>query len=142
MRLVLHLLRKDIRQWWYESIVTLIVLFTAAFTAAESMNASITLVVSFLFPYLSPVLLVLLVGRVIQAERWPSPLEDWRTRPISRLHILSAKSLFAGLFVVLPCWLGHLIAFRSLGYSTRLWLQESPLLLFGTLVLFVLPRRP
>lgn len=139
MKLILHLLRKDIRQWWYELAVTLIVLFTAAFTAVEPMTGSIMLGVSFLFSYLSPVLLVLLVGRVIQSERWPSPVEDWRTRPISRSHILSAKALFLGLFIVFPCWLGYLIVFRSMGFGAGLWLQESPMLLFGALVLLVLP---
>lgn len=139
MRLVLHLLRKDIRQWWYEIIVTLTVLFTAAFTAVKSGTEPIVLGISFVFSCLSPVLLILLVGRVVQAERWPSPVEDWRTRPISRLHFLSAKVLFLCLFSVLPCWLGYLVVFRGMGLSTGMWLRESPVLLCGALVLLILP---
>ncbi|MGJ5818759.1 hypothetical protein [Paludibaculum fermentans] len=139
MRIILHLLRKDIRQWWYEITVTLLVLFTAAFTAAAPVTTSTILVVSLLTSYLSPVLIMLLVGRVMQAELWPSPLEDWRTRPISRTHMLGAKALFLALFLVLPSWLGYLIVFRASGYSSSVWLQESPALLFGMTTLILLP---
>ncbi|MBN9662236.1 MAG: ABC transporter permease [Acidobacteria bacterium] len=139
MKLILHLLHKDIRQWWYEIAMTLLVLFSAAFTAADLRIPSIALLISFLSTFLSPIAMVLLAGRVVQAERWPSPLEDWRTRPVSRFHLLSAKAIFLLVFLVLPTLLSYLIVFRSLGYSSAVWWNQSPLLIFGALVLCILP---
>ncbi|WP_321471640.1 hypothetical protein [uncultured Paludibaculum sp.] len=139
MKLVLHLLRKDIRQWTYEITVTILVLFTAAFTAVDSNANSRLMFVASLSSFFAPLMLVLLAGRVLQGERWPSPLEDWRTRPLPRMHMAAAKGLFLALIIVLPTCLSYWVTFRGLGYGSGVWLQEAPALLFGLIAMLILP---
>lgn len=139
MRLVLHLLKKDLRQWWYEIAVTLLVMFAGACSVAYAGASMQMQLVATISSMLAPVLLFLLAGRVMQAERWPSPFEDWRTRPISRVHLAAAKALLLVLFAVIPIWLSYLVTFRGVGYSYDAWLRESPGLLLGLVTVFILP---
>jgi hypothetical protein len=59
--------------------------------------------------------LPLLVCRIVQADSPARVTAFWLTRPLSRLQVLTAKCVFVGTFLILPCLVAHGLAFVANG---------------------------
>jgi len=123
MNLVWHNLKKDIRRFrlFITAWLTALALLTAmGILFPASWNN--WLVEALVAVGLPAVLLALMIHQ--------DPLGDarsfWLTRPISRRTLLAGKVFFAGLIVMLPVLLHHLLVLTYEGWSTRLLLLAAP----------------
>ncbi len=66
---------------------------------------------------LLPFFWLLLIAGVVLQERIPGTRQYWLTRPISRMKLLAAKVLFAGIFVNLLWFASDCVIVASLGFS-------------------------
>jgi hypothetical protein len=142
MKQILHILRKDIRHYWREGLVSIAVIAAFAWNEVHSWSHQGDLgeIFSnrFLFGLgvaLVPLSWWFLVVRVIQGESLVGDRQFWTTRPYEWKKLLVAKFIFVLLFVNLPLFLVQMFLLARAGFtpthhlSGLLWLQLVPLFL-------------
>jgi len=130
MNQILHIFRKDVRQFWRE--IALSAGLLAAFTwykPGEWLSAPDP---ADWQRFLGPLLLFgwgVLIVRDIQSEVLVGDRQFWVTRPYERTKLLAAKILFVVVFVNLPLLIADAILLRRAGFPLvpyvpgLLWLQ-------------------
>ena len=141
MKQTLHLIRKDLRQFWLETLMSVFVVFAAAFTDRylwiadpnDSMPFAWRVahdplrLLAYAFVILMPVSWWLLIERIVHAETLIGDKQFWITRPIDWKSLLSAKLLFLLVFLYLPFTIAQCIELNRAGFPI---LPNLPGLLF------------
>ena len=141
MKQTLHLIRKDLRQFWLETLMSVFVVFAAAFTDCylwmadpnDSMPFAWRVahdplrLLAYAFVILMPVSWWLLIERIVHAETLIGDKQFWITRPIDWKSLLSAKLLFLLVFLYLPFTIAQCIELNRAGFPI---LPNLPGLLF------------
>jgi len=131
MNQVLHILRKDIRRYWPESMASLAATGLFTWNAVRSwrppegymglaMNRSLQPFVSLLLP----IAWWLLVVRVIQGESLVGDRQFWITRPYDWKKLLAAKVVFILLFINLPFLIMQAALLGLAGFDPLKFLPE------------------
>jgi hypothetical protein len=110
MKLILHILWKDIRQlrWllllWYGLSVLQIVIVSIQYPAMSFFDPSLAILNSLMLglQFLAFATLLLLISRLVQEDSLTGTTAFWMTRPISRQTLLTAKFLFVFGILILP----------------------------------------
>lgn len=145
MKQTLHLFRKDLRQFWLETLMAVFVVFGAAFTDrylwindpndvmpfAWRVTHDPLRLLAYAFVILMPVSWWLLIERIVHAEALIGDKQFWITRPIDWKSLLSAKLLFIFVFLYLPFAIAQWIEISRAGFPI---LSNLP----GLLFLFIL----
>src|SRR6266446_4223480 len=107
MRQALHIFAKDVRCFWLQIEVSLLVV--AAFTWVALRRSPLGTDLSHISPeawdtatFLVLVAGLILIVSVIHAEALPGDRQFWLTRPYSWKSLLAAKALFVFTFVNIP----------------------------------------
>ena len=138
MNQILHIFRKDVRQFWRE--IALSVGLLAAFTWYEP-GQWVSDPAPALWP-LAPLLLFgwgFLIVRDIQAEVLVGDRQFWVTRPYERMNLLTAKILFVVVVFSLPLLMADAILLRRAGFAPGLYVGGLLWLQLFLTVLLVLP---
>lgn len=114
MRLVLHILKKDVRHHWPAIFVSLLLLAVYAWEQPRrwaSQEASSKILGFFLsaVPALLIISWLFLLIRVVHDEPLVGDRQFWWTRPYTRPKLLAAKLLTALLFIHLPLFVVQLV---------------------------------
>ena len=114
MRQALHIFYKDIRQFRYDVILTLVLTATFAWytghrTPLLGFQTDRLNVVADLLGLLLPFAWGYLVARAIYGEPLPGDRQFWVTRPYRWKSLLGAKVLFIAAFVTLPLLLSDCV---------------------------------
>lgn len=130
MKQTLHLFRKDLRQFWLETLMSVFVVFAAAFTDRylwiadpnDSMPFAWRVahdplrLLAYVFVILIPFSWWLLIERIVHAETLIGDKQFWITRPIDWKSLLSAKLLFLLGFLYLPFSIAQCIELNRAGF--------------------------
>ncbi len=148
MNQALHILRKDLRRFWIDIAVSLVLLAiycryeirswkgigAVAYDVASRffLDSSI---LGGLVHFLIPVAWALLVVRVVQEESPVGDRQFWVTRPYRWFQLLAAKLLFVLICINLPLFIADLFLLGMAGFSPAsyigglLWMQLLILLI-------------
>jgi hypothetical protein len=126
---ILHIFRKDVRQHWYEIVLSLTIL--AAFAANEpSQWMPQDLFSTFPHQALSQLLAALtliawifLIIRVVHGESLVGDRQFWITRPYEWTKLLAAKVLFFFAFINVPLLIVQLALLRKAGHTPGSYLK-------------------
>jgi hypothetical protein len=127
MRTSLHVLRKDLRHFWFLAalgaafvlVSTLGVYWNLWHTAATS-DVWQTVTLKFVVAIAQngpPLVIFVLVVAVMQADLTVGDKAFWRTRPIARGSLLGAKLLFLFVALIVPAIAANIFMARSVGAS-------------------------
>ena len=142
MKQVWHIFRKDVRHYWREGAVSILLMAAFAWNEMRRWNPADAYVFGF-NRFLStglPIILLMLswwlvVARVVQGESLVGDRQFWITRPYEWKKLLAAKVLFVLLFVNLPLLIADVFLLARAGFMPGayvrglLWMQV-PILLF------------
>lgn len=144
MKQILHILKKDVRHFWLEIAVALILVALLALLdpgvwrdslstgAFNEINIPARLATLEIFlTLLIPASWWLLIARVVQEERLVGDRQFWITRPYEWQKLLAAKVLLVAGFIYLPlalaqCWLLQVAGLRPAQHGGALlidWLK-------------------
>ena len=147
---VLHIFRKDTRRFWPEILVSLAVLL--AFLAVtprlwpyDRLNGinHFAQQLSMVLNFLLPVSWWLLLARCVHAESLVGENQAWLTRPFRWPELLTAKALFALVYLWLPLWIAqcvllHLAGFAVIPFAGDLFYDTCLIAAFIVLPLFAI----
>jgi len=115
MNQILHILKKDVRRFWIEILISLFLLTHFTWFGPRLLGqdpaSGATLnrfgiygagLVQGLLLLLIPISWWLLISRVVQEERLVGDRQFWITRPYEWKKLLAAKALFVACFVYIP----------------------------------------
>lgn len=139
MRLVFHILLKDLRRQWREIVLFLV---AAAGCAAEQAHPAAWAWLS--DKYVAPVLFYLLwffiVIRVVQGEPLAGDTHLWTTRPYRWWQLLAAKAIFLVLCLHLPPLAMDVYQLESAGFHfTAGWVPGLLVIQITSALVFTLP---
>jgi hypothetical protein len=115
MRLLLHILRKDIRYLWWETAVTLLVLAALSHMDAQRADA-VPGSTEGLLQLLLPVAWCYLIAMLIQSEALVGDRQFWLTRPYPRSTLLGAKVAFIILLIHVPAFIADAAIVEARGF--------------------------
>ena len=153
MTQTLHLFRKDLRQFWLETVMSVFVVFAAAFTDhylwiadpndtmpfAWRVAHDPLRLLAYGFVILMPLSWWLLIERIVHAETLIGDKQFWITRPIDWKSLLSAKLLFLLVFLYLPFAIAQCIELNRAGFPILSALPGLLFLLILVTGIFVVP---
>ena len=115
MKIVLHILRKDIRGLRWEAAATVFVTLGMSLLQLVERGQR-THLMTFWSQSAAAVAWVLLVIQVVQRDGLVGTGHDWLTRPIRRWQMAAAKFVFVALFVGVPMVVGDVIVVGASGF--------------------------
>ena len=116
MKMVLHILGKDIRGLRWEIVATVALTLATALLEWPSQHATLNHLGQFWSQPAIVLAWILLVLRVVQRDGLVGAEHDWLTRPIRRWHVAAAKALFVVLFVLAPIAVRDAIVVAANGF--------------------------
>jgi hypothetical protein len=120
--MILHIVRKDLKQLWILVAVSTIAQFanTGLWVALNHFQEPAELVVpANVFPFVVWISIVLLIVACVHQEVVPGVSQDWLIRPIRRVDLLMAKVVFVLFFVNAPMLLSDFASGMATGFGTR-----------------------
>ena len=146
MRQTLHLFRKDLREFWIETLLSVSVTLAAGWTDrflwipdpydtmpfAWRVAHDPLKLLAYTFVILMPLTWAFLIERIVHAESLIGDRQFWITRPIDWKSLLSAKLLFLLVFLYLPFTIAECIEIKRAGFPI---LPSLPGLLFLLLLI-------
>jgi hypothetical protein len=118
----LHIFKKDVRQFWFEIAIVLVVTAAFAFIGArrgfwlDDPGANRSVAWS-MVQLMLPLAWWILIARVVYGEILPGDRQFWITRPYRWTSLLGAKLLFIAVFVNLPLLAADVIIIRAYGFA-------------------------
>jgi hypothetical protein len=136
MKMILHILLKDLRRHWMEIAAYLLVCATWAWREAHPLALE-WLRQRELIPILLFGLWMLIAVRLVQGECLVGDREFWPTRPYRWQRLMAAKALALVLCLNLPLLVAQLFLLHHAGIPVSLTLVPGLLILQGMFVLFL-----
>ena len=151
---VLHIFRKDLRHFWPEALLTVLVtgafawVYPAQWLPVTAVPLSLLGVpftsvsretLSGIVTALVPISWFIQITRLVQDECLVGERPYWYTRPYEWRKLLAAKALFLALFLVLPLAIAQAVLLHLGGFSVARHLPGLAYLLLLNVGAFVLP---
>jgi hypothetical protein len=112
----LHIFMKDVRRLWWAAAATLVIL--AELAKYDSWRSDwMAGVAEGWLNILLPLAWAALIGLAVEQDPLPGDRQFWITRPYSRRALLSAKILFALVFVHVPSFLADCVVLAARGFQ-------------------------
>ena len=146
MKQILHIFKKDVRQFWLEILLSLALvaafamryprLWPSANYGFGAVGYSFTVdggteVLASLLVILVPVAWWILITRVVHGENLVGDRQFWVTRPYEWKKLLAAKALFLLTFLYLPIFVAQCVLLKTAGFQPH---SHIPGLLFNLLL--------
>jgi hypothetical protein len=140
MNQTLHILKKDIRHLWWETVAVLAVMVTFAVVdsrrslpdnerAPLSLFAAIVMVLGWYY----------LVARLVLDESLATEIQFWVTRPYTWRRLLVSKALFIIIFINIPLLAAHCAILAASGFAPSSYLSGLLWKQLALTVVFLLP---
>lgn len=154
MHQVLHIFRKDSRQFWPEILATLVITMAYAWAYAfqwrsdpgpRILSSSPILdlhhlqILANVVTGLLPFAWFFLIARVIHAENLIGNRQFWLTRPYNWKSLLAEKFLFVGVYIYLPFLLAQFVLLTRAGFSPFHYIPGLSFLLLLFTGIIVIP---
>jgi len=139
MKMVLHILSKDIRGLRWEILATVALTLATSLFEWPSQHGTLKDLGQFWSQPATVLAWILLVLRVVQRDGLVGTEPDWLTRPVRRWQVVLAKVLFVGLFVVTPMAIRDAIVVSANGFPVRGYLAGLGWSLAVWIGVFLLP---
>jgi hypothetical protein len=132
---IVHIFRKDVRQHWYEIVLSLAILAALAWNEPsqwELQGFPNGLLRMFFSGWLAPLVTIgwlFLIVRVVHGESLVGDRQFWVTRPYEWKKLLAAKTLFFMAFINVPLLVVQVVLLWKAGYAPTsyvkglLWMQ-------------------
>lgn len=121
MNLIFHQFKKDVRRFrlllgaWFLVLVLQTAGQILQFSVYNAISLRLLAVILMLLPLLQKLLVVIIVPLVIHEEPLTGSTAFWFTRPVSRMTLLGAKSVFLAVFLILPVVMAETVVLAASG---------------------------